>query len=180
MIVKYRRDLWKLLQGIPGSTAEIGVAEGLFSRDILNWPTDRLHYLVDGWTTIPGQKGDASQSQAWHDQNLWNARALVKPFGNRAVFLQGKSVEMADWVPVSSLALLYIDADHSYEGVLADLRAWAPNVVPGGIIALHDYEMAQYGVKKAVQVYCREKSIKTIYLMAEDAVKDAGAYFYAN
>jgi predicted O-methyltransferase YrrM len=34
---------------------------------------------------------------------------------------------------------LYVDADHSYEGVLSDLTAWAPHVKPGGLILGDDY-----------------------------------------
>jgi predicted O-methyltransferase YrrM len=34
---------------------------------------------------------------------------------------------------------LYVDADHSYEAVQADLRAWVPHVKPGGLILGDDY-----------------------------------------
>jgi predicted O-methyltransferase YrrM len=34
--------------------------------------------------------------------------------------------------------LLFIDGDHSYDGVRADHRAYAPLVRPGGVIAFHD------------------------------------------
>jgi len=33
---------------------------------------------------------------------------------------------------------LFIDADHSYEGVKADFEAWSPKVKEDGIIAFHD------------------------------------------
>jgi predicted O-methyltransferase YrrM len=36
------------------------------------------------------------------------------------------------------IALLWIDGDHTYAGVRADLAAWDPFVVPGGRIAFHD------------------------------------------
>jgi predicted O-methyltransferase YrrM len=34
---------------------------------------------------------------------------------------------------------LYVDADHSYDAVRADLRAWLPHVKPGGLILGDDY-----------------------------------------
>jgi predicted O-methyltransferase YrrM len=37
-----------------------------------------------------------------------------------------------------SLDLLYIDGDHSYEGVRADFNLYSPLVRPGGIIIFHD------------------------------------------
>jgi predicted O-methyltransferase YrrM len=33
---------------------------------------------------------------------------------------------------------VFIDGDHSEDGLLADWRAWSPLVEPGGIVALHD------------------------------------------
>jgi predicted O-methyltransferase YrrM len=36
------------------------------------------------------------------------------------------------------LDVLFIDGDHSYEGVRADFEQYAPLVRPGGIVALHD------------------------------------------
>jgi len=35
--------------------------------------------------------------------------------------------------------LLFIDGDHHYTGVRADLKNWAPKVVPGGLVICHDY-----------------------------------------
>jgi predicted O-methyltransferase YrrM len=36
------------------------------------------------------------------------------------------------------IGLLWIDGDHSYEGVSCDLSLWLPHVVDGGIVAAHD------------------------------------------
>jgi hypothetical protein len=33
---------------------------------------------------------------------------------------------------------LFIDGDHSLDGVMADWRAWTPHVVAAGVVALHD------------------------------------------
>jgi predicted O-methyltransferase YrrM len=43
--------------------------------------------------------------------------------------------------------LLFIDGDHSYEGVLTDLTTWVPFLRAGGILAMHDvYEPASASV----------------------------------
>ena len=45
---------------------------------------------------------------------------------------------------------LFIDGDHEYDGVLADLVEWYPLVKPGGLIAFHDIvpdEEAKTGVR---------------------------------
>lgn len=36
------------------------------------------------------------------------------------------------------LGMVFIDGGHSMEAALADYRAWAPHVMPGGILAIHD------------------------------------------
>lgn len=36
------------------------------------------------------------------------------------------------------ISLLFIDADHSYEGVKADFEGFSPFVAPGGVVIFHD------------------------------------------
>ena len=36
------------------------------------------------------------------------------------------------------LGMVFIDGGHSLDTALADYRAWAPHVLPGGILAIHD------------------------------------------
>lgn len=181
-MILHRRDLWKLIKEnhIAGNAAEIGVAEGYFSADILSWPVDfEIVYMVDRWAHMPGQKGDGGHPQEWHDANFKAAKDRVARFGQRAQMIPGSSHLAALRVPNQSLALCYIDADHSYEGVMRDIASWHSKVVKGGIMAFHDYEAPQYGVKKAVQDFCL-KTGYTIHLLPEDKKDDAGAFFYVD
>ncbi len=67
---------------------------------------------------------------------------------------QGPSAGIADgWRaarPEPSVGFLFIDGDHSYEGVAADLWHWTPLVVNGGLVALHDANLPGMGVSRAV------------------------------
>lgn len=36
--------------------------------------------------------------------------------------------------------MVFVDADHSYNGCKDDILAWLPNIKPGGIMAVHDFE----------------------------------------
>lgn len=49
-----------------------------------------------------------------------------------------------DWLEPSTahtlVDLVFIDADHSYNGCKGDIEAWLPNIKPGGILAIHDYK----------------------------------------
>lgn len=60
-----------------------------------------------------------------------------------------KSVVAAQFVR-NNLRCVFIDADHSYEGCAADIKAWLPKVMPGGLLAGHDYNDSFPGVVQAV------------------------------
>lgn len=62
------------------------------------------------------------------------------------------------------IRLLFIDGDHSYEECKKDISIWSPFLVPGGVIALHDYSVADhqgdiYDVTRAVYdtILCSEE-----------------------
>jgi hypothetical protein len=172
-MIKYRSELHKIIDlSLPA--AEIGVAEGLFSRDMLQWGVSLL-YMVDNWGRIPGAFGDGDSPQEWHDKNYSHALELVSPWQDKVKVLKGLSVEMSKLVPDESLGLVYLDACHTYECVTADLEAWLPKIVPGGIMAGHDYLMPEYGVKEAVNDYAKSKY--KVHLIPENQKKDAGFWF---
>jgi predicted O-methyltransferase YrrM len=52
-----------------------------------------------------------------------------------------------------SVDFAFIDADHDYESVRADLGAWWPKIKPGGILAGHDYGTCWVGVTQAVDEF---------------------------
>ena len=60
-----------------------------------------------------------------------------------------ESVDAASRFDAGSLDWVFIDADHSYEAVVADIAAWAPKLKPGGLLSGHDYGRA--GVTDAVR-----------------------------
>ena len=49
--------------------------------------------------------------------------------------------------------LLFIDGDHSYQAVRADLLAWEPYLTPGATILFHDCDESSPGVVQAVAEY---------------------------
>lgn len=57
--------------------------------------------------------------------------------------------DAAEWW-TEPIDYLYVDADHSYDAVRDDLRAWVPHVKPGGLILGDDYGHHSFpGVKTA-------------------------------
>lgn len=145
---------WMAAQGFQRA-AEVGVQAGIFSRRILDtWGGELL--MVDFWGPIPGYEDVANVSQLEHHNLLELARKVEEDFSPRAKIVRGLSVEVAQHVPPQSLDFVYLDADHSYKGVMEDLKAWIGKVRPGGAIGGHDYIDAHipagvFGVKSAVK-----------------------------
>lgn len=68
---------------------------------------------------------------------------------SNVMFSQGKSLDALEFVEDESCDLIYIDGDHRYEGVLADLKGWRNKLKDGGIMAGHDWSWES--VKKALK-----------------------------
>lgn len=68
----------------------------------------------------------------------------------RMKVLKGNSVDLSSQFEDQSLDFVFIDANHTYEAVKADIRAYLPKVKPGGVLAGHDYHPVEHEVKKAV------------------------------
>ena len=72
------------------------------------------------------------------------------------------SVDAAASFPDDTLDWVYIDADHSYEGVKGDLDAFYRTVKSGGFLAGDDYRQAGWlwdGVVRAVDERCADLTI---------------------
>lgn len=60
------------------------------------------------------------------------------------------SVDASKLYADASLDLVYLDGDHSYDGVRSDIDAWLPKVRSGGILAGHDFAHYFPGLMRAV------------------------------
>jgi len=74
--------------------------------------------------------------------------ALIQHLPPDVGWKKGLSWEVAESLP--DLAFCFIDADHSEEAFGKDLAAYVPKIVPGGVLAFHDYEPARFAVKPLV------------------------------
>ena len=77
--------------------------------------------------------------------------ANTAPFSEFVVPVRGQSVDVFEQVKsmTGHLDLLFIDGDHSYEGVKADWEVYRHILKPGSIIAFHDWGWAE-GVRRVV------------------------------
>jgi hypothetical protein len=56
--------------------------------------------------------------------------------------------------------LIYIDASHEYEDVLADLEAYWPLLAPGRLVFDDDYNSYWPGVRKAVREFAKKRHLE--------------------
>jgi len=56
------------------------------------------------------------------------------------------------------VGLLFVDADHEWEAVKADLEAWIPHLAKPATVALHDWRDSHPGVALAAQAILGEPS----------------------
>lgn len=147
--------------GLTGVGVEVGTYRGGYATYLLNHWAGVLH-VVDPWEYQPDRR-DMLNTPDQHDQFAIAMNALQDfVAAKRCVVHRRFSVDAArDWTH-GPIDWVYIDALHDYESCLADMRAWAPLVRPGGVLSGHDYldhppgGQTDFGVVSAVRDWCAE------------------------
>lgn len=121
--------------------AEIGVLSGRTFLHLLRTCPGLSLIGVDLWEHQPGADNEhGGRSYVHYDLRGFelNLREQTRVFGDRARLIKGPSVEVAASIPDESLDFVFIDADHTEEGVTADIKAWTPKLKPAGWLTGHD------------------------------------------
>lgn len=150
---KYTRGLLDLISIIDGSVTtmvELGSYQGestaIFAANIKGLQT---LYAVDPWINgyAPGDVCSDEYDMKIVESNF-DFRVKDFPCVQK---VKSTSQDFVNTIPDSSLDFVYVDANHTYEHCLADIKAWLPKVKPGGYIGGHDYLAACFlGVVNAV------------------------------
>lgn len=123
--------------------AEIGVQAGENIDLILRQCPETNWIAVDPWCPTEDYK---RWPDAAHQRNERKFADVMARHPGKIRKVKAFSVDAAPKVLDGSLDLVFIDGDHSYKGVRADIDAWLPKVRKGGFIAGHDYDnTAKYG-----------------------------------
>ena len=140
--------------------AEIGVWKADFSRKILLVTRPKQLHLIDPWAFQPEfaermYGGSVARAQA--DMDRIHAR-VVRRLGRRPEVRihRAFSAPAAKLFPDGFFDWLYIDGNHEYEFVKADLELYLPKVKPGGLICGDDYDWnvaSGYPVRRAVDEF---------------------------
>jgi predicted O-methyltransferase YrrM len=113
--------------------AEVGVRDGRTT-----------FYLLDNCPNLTIYGIDLSNAGYYNNE-------IKAKYNDRLIPIQGNSHLAADRVP--QVDLVFIDADHSYNGCRGDIIAYSPKVKSGGILSGHDIDYP--GVNSAVKQYVK-------------------------
>ena len=144
------------------SGVEVGVAHGDYSLVLCQAIPGLRLLCVDPWTAYQSGSVDKLDAASAVVQRQEAQRRLA-PY--TVVFQTTTSAQAVLTVPVHSLDFAVLDGDHEFDGAMCDLIAWSARVRVGGIVAVHDYDVAyRVGVMEAVNAYTRAHAIGRWYL----------------
>ena len=169
----------QLLKRLPRAAvaAEIGVWTGDFSERIRQYTLPLKLHLIDPWTIPAGFSGpDAQGRHAKNQGDMDRVHWAVQKRFEGAVDVAIHRATSSDVLPTFSDGFfdwIYIDGNHDYEFVLADLRMAMTKTKPGGIIAGDDFTWDRGGdgrsVQRAVMEFVQQNSLRQRLTVLEDS-----------
>lgn len=113
-------------------------------------------WAVDTWQGVPDdphqQRGLYAETGRADIQTAFLYNLAPYLAAGRVIPLRLSSLEAADVLrhAAGTFDFVFIDADHRYEAVAADIAAYRPLLRHGGLLAGHDYAANWPGVRQAV------------------------------
>jgi cephalosporin hydroxylase len=152
-----RFPLTKIKQGF--ICAEIGVWRGEFSEQILRY-NPKLLYLIDPWIS----QFDNRIYSIEQDKMDTVYDSVVQKFSQHKNVIIQRCFSTKINIDNSIFDWIYIDGDHSYISVLADLNFYFPLMRRGGYLCGDDYgwndKYSNGGPKRAVDEFISKHKLK--------------------
>jgi hypothetical protein len=145
---------------------ELGVAKGANFHEMIRH-SPKLAVAIDSWI----DDGHLSRNDGKYLQEELNiqyedfiASVSGKPF---VKVYRDYTFNVVKHFPDNFFDLVYIDADHSYEGCLRDIEDWYPKVKKGRFLIGDDYRVyegkhtdVKFGVIEAVNDFVKKNSLE--------------------
>jgi hypothetical protein len=169
------KDRIDLLRAMPqgGVVAEVGVFKGNFSQRILEIVQPQWLHLIDPWVhqDIPLWQGRGNED---HLDFLREVQRRFQPevYNRRVIIHQGFSLDVLALFPDHYFDWVYLDGDHCFETVRAELTLCDRKVKPDGLILGHDFikpelyppsHHARLGVVPAVRDFCSNSDWELVF-----------------
>jgi len=130
-----RANIAKLAKGRK-SVIEIGTFIGGSAEIILeNMDPEGRLVCVDTFRGTPANETKAIPREIM----LCYALQRLEPHEHRLTVIVGKSLDAAACFKDGIADMIFLDADHRYSAVTADIGAWFPKLMPGGVFCGHDF-----------------------------------------
>jgi hypothetical protein len=181
--------------GLLGLGVEVGTRAGVFAKVLREKWDGAVLWCVDPWS----ERYDTNYTQPAHDAYREAARRALDATGKPYELFSGTSLMAAEHFHRNGVApsWVYLDGDHSREAVEADIAAWWPLLLDGGMLCGHDYvadgwhranepgvafptreeagsgghQVEPFGVKGAVDAFVRRRELS---LYTSDPAWDGG------
>jgi hypothetical protein len=168
-----------------GRAVEIGTYEGEYASEILKiWKGDL--YLIDIWRKINNAEYSDSCNRLDYINVMHTCCKNISGYEDRCHMIRTSSRNAVKLFNDESLDFIYLDANHKYEFVKADIKLWFSKLRKGGVFAGHDFikidwfadknfaedginkhiyfnngnYAGQFGVNPAVQEFCKQNDYK--------------------
>jgi predicted O-methyltransferase YrrM len=132
-----------------GHIVEVGAWKGA-STSYLAVEAQHKKLRIDVVDTWSGSQEHKDMSDIRENSLFGTFIDNLRPVINLINPIRTDSVSASKMYADESLDAVFIDADHRYQSVKADILAWMPKVKNGGILAGHDYALVHSGVIHAV------------------------------
>lgn len=151
----FRNAYAQLLEALPPDQPAHWVEVGVFHGQSLAWLGVEIAnrglpvtiHAVDHFAGWPG----VAQGEVLR-QSFERTMAPLRPHLNGRLRVHPThSLAAVEDFADASCDVVWLDADHTYEAVTADIRAWWPKVKPGGVLGGDDWAWNGHGVERAVR-----------------------------
>jgi predicted O-methyltransferase YrrM len=144
LTIQEKRSLMSLSRNCSGNVyveigSYIGASACFIAAGMKKSPGDKL-YCIDTWQNEGMAEGKRDTFTEFK-KNTSKYKDLIIPH-------RGESRELAKKFD-RRIDFLFIDGDHSYEGVRADVNSWFPKLNPGALVLFHDVGWAD-GVQQVI------------------------------
>ena len=148
---------------------ELGVSKGANFHEMIK-TKPKLAVAIDAWIEDGViSRNDSRFSQAELDRQCQEFMTSVadKPF---VKVCREYTFDAVKRFPDNYFDLVYIDADHSYEGCLRDIEDWFPKVKTGKFLFGDDYQIYEgrhagikFGVIEAVNEFVKKNNLQLFF-----------------